>query len=49
MIDAQKQALAPSMVITAKIKTGRRRLISDLLSPPRRYAHKGARGRSAMK
>jgi len=39
-----RQVLSPAMAVTAEIKTGRRRVISNLLSPPRRYAHDGIRG-----
>jgi hypothetical protein len=49
MIDGQEQAVAPDMMVTAKIKTGRRSMISDLLSPPRRYAHEGVHERSGIK
>jgi hemolysin D len=41
MIDGQEQAVAPGMAVTAEIKTGRRSVISYLLSPLRRYAHEG--------
>jgi len=39
-----RQVLSPAMAVAAEIKTGRRRVISNLLSPPRRYAHDGIRG-----
>ena len=39
LIDGQEQAIAPGMAVTAEIKTGRRSVISYLLSPLRRYAH----------
>jgi hemolysin D len=38
-VDGHGVALAPGMEITAEIKTGRRRVISYLLSPLQRYAH----------
>jgi hemolysin D len=38
-VDGHAVALTPGMEITAEIKTGRRRVISYLLSPLRRYAH----------
>ena len=41
-VDGRGEAVAP---VTAEIKTGRRNVISYLLSPPRRYAHEGARER----
>jgi hemolysin D len=34
-------ALGPGMSVTAEIKTGRRSVISYLLSPLKRYAHEG--------
>jgi hemolysin D len=45
LIDGQEQAIAPGMAVTAEIKTGRRSVISYLLSPLRRYAHEGIRER----
>jgi hemolysin D len=45
VVDGQEQALSPGMAVTAEIKTGRRRVISSLLSPLRRYAHEGIRER----
>jgi hemolysin D len=45
LIDGQEQAIAPGMAVTAEIKTGRRSVISHLLSPLRRYAHEGIRER----
>jgi hemolysin D len=45
VVDGQEQALSPGMAVTAEIKTGRRRVISYLLSPLRRYAHEGIRER----
>ncbi len=45
MIDGQEQAIAPGMAVTAEIKTGRRSVISYLLSPLQRYAHEGIRER----
>jgi len=41
MVDGSEQAVAPGMAVTAEIKTGRRSVISYLLSPLRRYAHEG--------
>jgi hemolysin D len=37
--------LGPGMAVTAEIKTGRRRVISYLLSPLTRYRHEVARER----
>lgn len=45
LIDGREQAIAPGMAVTAEIKTGRRSVISYLLSPLRRYAHEGIRER----
>jgi len=45
VIDGQEQAIAPGMAVTAEIKTGRRSVITYLLSPLRRYAHEGIRER----
>ncbi len=45
VVDGREQALSPGMAVTAEIKTGRRRVISYLLSPLRRYAHEGIRER----
>jgi len=45
LIDGQEQAVTPGMAVTAEIKTGRRSVISYLLSPLRRYAHEGIRER----
>ena len=45
MVDGSEQALAPGMAVTVEIKTGRRRVISYLLSPLRRYSHEGIRER----
>jgi hemolysin D len=39
VINGQQQQLYPGMSITAEIKTGRRSVISYLLSPISRYAH----------
>jgi hemolysin D len=39
------RTLEPGMAVTAEIKTGRRRLISYLLSPLMRYRHEGLRER----
>jgi hemolysin D len=45
LVDGGEQAVAPGMAVTAEIKTGRRSVISYLLSPLRRYAHEGIRER----
>jgi hemolysin D len=45
LVDGGEQAIAPGMAVTAEIKTGRRSVISYLLSPLRRYAHEGIRER----
>ncbi len=45
VVDGRAQALSPGMAVTAEVKTGRRRVISYLLSPLRRYAHEGIRER----
>ena len=45
LIDGQEQAVAPGMAVTAEIKTGRRSVISYLLSPLQRYVHEGIRER----
>jgi hemolysin D len=45
VIDGQEQAIAPGMPVTAEIRTGRRSVISYLLSPLQRYAHQGIRER----
>jgi hemolysin D len=45
MVDGGEQAVAPGMTVTAEIKTGRRTVISYLLSPLRRYASEGGRER----
>jgi len=44
-VDGREEALSPGMAVTAEIKTGRRSVISYLLSPLRRYAHEGIRER----
>jgi hemolysin D len=41
MVDGQWQAISPGVAVTAEIKTGRRAVISYLLSPLQRYAHEG--------
>jgi hemolysin D len=38
-IDERTVALTPGMAVTVEIATGRRRVISYLLSPFARYAH----------
>ena len=45
VVDGVEQAVSPGMAVTAEIKTGRRSVISYLLSPLRRYAHEGIRER----
>jgi hemolysin D len=45
LIDGREEAVTPGMAVTAEIKTGRRSVISYLLSPLRRYAHEGIRER----
>lgn len=45
IIDGQEQEVTPGMAVTAEIKTGRRSVVSYLLSPLRRYAHEGIRER----
>ena len=44
-VDGRPQKLEPGMEVTAEIRTGRRRVISYLLSPLQRYAHEGMRER----
>ena len=44
-VDGQEAALDPGMSVTAEILTGRRRIISYLLSPMLRYAHDAGRER----
>ena len=39
MVDRREEALSPGMAATAAIKTGKRSVISYVLSPLRRYAH----------
>jgi hemolysin D len=45
VIDGRVETLSPGMAVTAEIKTGRRSVISYLLSPLQRYAHEGIRER----
>ena len=45
VVDGREEALSPGMAVTAEIKTGRRSLISYLLSPLQRHAHEGIRER----
>lgn len=40
-VDGKQVTVTPGMAVTAEIKTGRRSVISYLLSPLRRYAHEG--------
>ena len=42
-VDGRDEVLTPGMAVTAEIKTGRRSVISYLLSPLQRYAHGGLR------
>ncbi len=44
-VDGHKRKLEPGMEAPAEIRTGRRRVISYLLSPLQRYAHEGMRER----
>jgi hemolysin D len=44
-VDGRTEPLSPGMAVTAEIMTGRRSVISYLLSPLRRYAHEGIRER----
>ena len=44
-VDGHTQKLEPGMEVTGEIRTGRRRVISYLLSPLQRYAHEGMRER----
>ncbi|HUB45525.1 MAG TPA: HlyD family type I secretion periplasmic adaptor subunit [Acetobacteraceae bacterium] len=44
-VDGREEPVAPGMAVTAEIKTGRRTVISYLLSPLRRYAREGIRER----
>jgi hemolysin D len=45
MVDGHEQVIAPGMGVIAEIKSGRRSIISYLLSPLQRYAHDGMRER----
>jgi hemolysin D len=45
MVDGRDEKLSPGMAVTAEIRTGRRSVMSYLLSPLRRYAHEGWRER----
>ena len=45
VVDGRERAITPGMAVTAEIKTGRRTVISYLLSPLRRYSHEGIRER----
>ena len=45
MVDGREEALSPGMAVTAEIKTGRRSVISYLLSLLHRYAHEAGRER----
>jgi hemolysin D len=44
-IDDTMVSLTPGMAVTVEIKTGRRRIISYLLSPLLRYGHDSLRER----
>ncbi|HVZ08370.1 MAG TPA: hypothetical protein VHC04_10685, partial [Rhodopila sp.] len=44
-IDGRVEPLSPGMAVTAEIKTGRRSVMSYLLSPLRRYVHDGGKER----
>jgi hemolysin D len=45
VVDGRAEALSPGMAVTAEIRTGRRSVMSYLLSPLRRYAQEGIRER----
>lgn len=45
MVDGREQMISPGMMVISEIKSGRRRIISYLLSPLQRYAHDGMRER----
>ena len=45
IVDGYERAVTPGMVVTAEIKTGRRRVLSYLLSPLQRYVHDGLQER----
>ena len=45
VVDGREEALSPGMAVTAEIKTGRRSVISYLLSLLQRYVHEGIRER----
>ena len=45
VVDGREEALSPGMAVTAEIKTGRRSVMSYLLSPLQRYAQEGWRER----
>lgn len=45
LIEGHEETLASGMSVTAEIKTGRRTVMSYLMSPLRRYAHDGIRER----
>ena len=40
-VHEREEALSPGIAVTAEIKTGRRGVISYLLSPLQRYVHEG--------
>jgi len=45
LADGHAEPITPGMAVTAEIRTGRRRVIDDLLSPLREYTHDGLRER----
>ena len=45
VVDGREETLSPGMAVTAEIKTGRRSVMSYLLSPLQRYAHEGGKER----
>jgi hemolysin D len=45
LVDGREETLSPGMAVTAEIKTGRRSVMSYLLSPLQRYAQEGGRER----
>ena len=44
-IDNRLVTLSPGMAVTVEVKTGRRRIISYLLSPLMKYSHDSIRER----
>lgn len=45
MVDGHDEPITPGMAVTAEIKTGKRSVISYLLSPVMKYAHEGMKER----